>query len=252
MHVEAITDSPSLPARACRPGFTLVELLVVIGIIAVLVAMLMPVFRTATGSARRVVCQNNLRQIVVAVRAYAQDNDSVIPIWHLQFRDPSYHTSVPGGVATADPEGQFFQNGRIWRYLQNEDVYRCPEYPERRTGTVNPVWGYPPAWTYSINGQPAITNGNADWSVKRDAVRPSPTRVMMMMEQSPNDYYAFDNGVMLFWWPPSAQDDSLGYFHKGGGNVAYYDDHIEWMLRDEYTRLAADRDLSKAFFGGAW
>lgn len=63
----------------CRVGFTLVELLVVIAIIAILVAILMPVFSNYVVAAKRGACISNMRQIGVGIAAYAGDNDGLIP-----------------------------------------------------------------------------------------------------------------------------------------------------------------------------
>jgi len=62
-----------------RSGFTLIELLVVIAIIAILAAILFPVFAKAREKARQVKCINNQRQIVLAVQMYTQDNNEVLP-----------------------------------------------------------------------------------------------------------------------------------------------------------------------------
>jgi prepilin-type N-terminal cleavage/methylation domain-containing protein/prepilin-type processing-associated H-X9-DG protein len=62
-----------------REGFTLVELLVVVAIIAVLAALLAPIFQNSIAASRRAACISNLRQIGVGIAAYAADNDGVIP-----------------------------------------------------------------------------------------------------------------------------------------------------------------------------
>src|SRR5688500_17220008 len=62
-----------------RRAFTLIELLVVIAIIAILAAILFPVFAQARESARRTSCTNNMKQVTTAVLMYSQDYDEVLP-----------------------------------------------------------------------------------------------------------------------------------------------------------------------------
>jgi len=84
-------------------GFTLIELLVVIAIIAVLAAILFPVFAQAREKARQTTCLNNQRQIVLYIHMYAQDNDEMLPggnIWNLLPIDRNV-LSCPSEVTTA-------------------------------------------------------------------------------------------------------------------------------------------------------
>src|SRR5438132_6104464 len=68
-------------STAARPAFTLIELLVVIAIIAILAAILFPVFAQAREKARQATCLSNLKQIGLGVLMYAQDYDETMPIW---------------------------------------------------------------------------------------------------------------------------------------------------------------------------
>ena len=75
-----------------RSGFTLIELLVVIAIIAILAAILFPVFQQVRENARRTACISNGKQIGLAVIEYTQDSDEAMPIFQ------AYNTAASGGA----------------------------------------------------------------------------------------------------------------------------------------------------------
>lgn len=99
-----------------RRGFTLIELLVVIAIIAILAAILFPVFAQAREKAREIACISNLRQIGMAVRMYVQDHDETMPIFQAYNTQPA--ADLPGhkGIETA-----------LQPYCKSVDVFRCPD-----------------------------------------------------------------------------------------------------------------------------
>ena len=123
--------------RPARRAFTLVELLVVIGIIAVLISILLPALGKARESARAVVCQSNQRQLMGAFLMFANEHQGSLPgnYWdsiHQQPKDPEKRDWLlgdnpnQGNQALQILDGP--QKGTIFRYVKDPRVYRCPAY----------------------------------------------------------------------------------------------------------------------------
>lgn len=106
-----------------RSGFTLIELLVVIAIIAILAAILFPVFARARENARRTSCQSNLKQIGLALAQYEQDYDEHTPV-----------VDENSGYTWFQP---------LQPYIKNERVFRCPSLSESPVAAQS---------DYAING----------------------------------------------------------------------------------------------------
>jgi prepilin-type N-terminal cleavage/methylation domain-containing protein/prepilin-type processing-associated H-X9-DG protein len=106
-----------------KRGFTLIELLVVIAIIAILAAILFPVFAKAREKARQTTCLNNIKQLCTAVLQYAQDYDETL---NSCYAGTAEHISVRRWyyVSQTNP-------GMLYPYVKNQQVFICP------TGTGN-------------------------------------------------------------------------------------------------------------------
>ena len=106
--------------KARRTGFTLIELLVVIAIIAILAAILFPVFAQARERARAVSCLSNTRNIGVGLYMYVQDYDELMPTEFAQITTPETAV-IPGGGAWIIP-----YDIQILPYIKNDQVFGCP------------------------------------------------------------------------------------------------------------------------------
>jgi prepilin-type N-terminal cleavage/methylation domain-containing protein/prepilin-type processing-associated H-X9-DG protein len=95
--------------RADPSGFTLIELLVVVAIIAILAAILFPVFAQAREKARQTGCLSHLKQIGTAAQMYAQDYEEVLP-----------------GTELGEGEGEYFWIEMLSPYTRNREIARCP------------------------------------------------------------------------------------------------------------------------------
>src|SRR5687768_15561281 len=110
-----------------QSGFTLIELLVVIAIIAILAAILFPVFAQAREKARQTSCLSNMKQQGLAVMLYAQDYDETVPPWWVWNRVPT------------NPKGWgeiYYWYVNLLPYVKSRDMFRCP--------SANGPSGYPP------------------------------------------------------------------------------------------------------------
>ena len=104
-----------------RAAFTLIELLVVIAILALLAAILFPVFGRARENARRTNCLNNLKQIGIGLLAYTQDYDEMmIADWF----GPDTGPTEPKGTGA----GRYKWMDAIYPYVKNEAVFNCPSH----------------------------------------------------------------------------------------------------------------------------
>jgi prepilin-type N-terminal cleavage/methylation domain-containing protein/prepilin-type processing-associated H-X9-DG protein len=143
-----------------RKGFTLIELLVVIAIIAILAAILFPVFAQARAKAKQTSCLSNMKQIGLGLMMYAEDYDQTLP---------SSYYYLNG--ATSD-NGYMHWSGMIMPYVKNEKIFVCPENP---FGGFAPTC-YDPATT---SAPPFQTPKNTYQDVQAERMCYTPNELLM-------------------------------------------------------------------------
>lgn len=225
------------PVMRVRRGFTLIELLVVIAIIAILAAILFPVFAKAREAARKTSCASNLRQVGLAILSYTQDYDETYPY------DPyAYGRGIGYG-------GNQFANDTAWvyrvlPYIKNQAVFQCPSATPN-TGTPQPKTNLIGYW---VNGALFATNGNQPASL---AALPAPADIPMAFDGI--DGTNRDHVVFRPFWSDATTFQDSGSFDIAGTNGQPYrtgahNDSVNCLWADGHVKTARNRDLKAAAY----
>lgn len=228
-----------------RRGFTLIELLVVIAIIAILAAILFPVFAQAREAARKTQCLSNVRQIGTAYQMYLQDYDETFPP-HVTER-----TAPAGTPDTAVGRAPFTYKTKLQPYVKNEGLFKCPSAP---------AWPAPAAgqWYTTDYGNnhneanlPTSTNqawyqANPDFGFNETTTLAGiaqPASFILVGDAGRSDATASRGGMYPQPWAfDVATQARFLQRHQGGGNIAYADGHAKWTKAEKTWRSGTDND----------
>jgi prepilin-type N-terminal cleavage/methylation domain-containing protein/prepilin-type processing-associated H-X9-DG protein len=225
-------------------GFTLIELLVVIAIIAILAAILFPVFAKAREKARQITCASNEKQLGIGILQYVQDYDE-------RFSPGVSWQYYTGGWAIP-----------IYTYVKSVGVYSCPDDPEEYNN-----WN---VVSYAMNDT-LLGDGNPGDAPTTLAQLNAPASTVMLCEVSGSTIQSISGGSQDYstgatmdtkFWGGSCSDNNARYstgeppgqalnlfstfitgIHTNGANYLVADGHVKWLPA---SRISPGKDATNA------
>ena len=193
-----------------RCGFTLVELLVVVGILALLTALLLPVFGRVRENGRRAACQSNLHQIGLAMQEYLQDND---------------HRYLPANIGFPHPHP-------LLAYVGDSRVFVCPDISEAQQERLGQEGGISLDYQYDEFRLLTRSAPMGPWYAITDSAIAHPAALWLYK----------DSTQTQFLWrklpAPCGHPVIGGTLHAGGGNYLFADGHVRWLMPEGFATVA--------------
>jgi prepilin-type N-terminal cleavage/methylation domain-containing protein/prepilin-type processing-associated H-X9-DG protein len=205
-----------------RPAFTLIELLVVIAIIAILAAILFPVFAQAREKARATLCLSNLKQVGLGLQMYAQDYDEVLPPGNFAFHFNDLTKAPPNYLGSLTP------------YTKNSAIYTCPSTRLLSSlGYSAKDWDPTPISSASLLGNGVVLG-------RPLAVVPNPADIIYVQENGFKTNAAQvrpvlsnpKKGTYQYWHWDQGNDrprEAYSNVHSEGGNLVFADGHAKYQ-----------------------
>ncbi|NLO73165.1 MAG: prepilin-type N-terminal cleavage/methylation domain-containing protein [candidate division WS1 bacterium] len=217
-----------------RHGFTLIELLVVIAIIAILAAILFPVFARARAKALQASCLSNTKQLGLSFAMYATDYDNKLPTYNNgsvvdKITNPFGQATCGGGRASGidDDHPVNTANAAAMAYLKNLQILQCPSDPAK-TRNLSYTWNELFA------------------NCPQDQIMMPANKIIMIDQCSITDFtfIRWDAGEAEYLGSWTSFLEPANYVHNSGLNCLYVDGHAKWLSKNLWPKAyPASSDL---------
>jgi prepilin-type N-terminal cleavage/methylation domain-containing protein/prepilin-type processing-associated H-X9-DG protein len=237
-----------------RKGFTLIELLVVIAIIAILAAILFPVFAQARAKARQTTCSSNQKQLLTGLMMYRSDYDE----WFTPHFTPNNPTTPPGGYWNPPSQDWFWQQIAM-AYLKSDQVWRCPS---SRAPNLSPLRCHL-GMNRGLTQAGSCTGWDPAWPDRPNPCRPlkeseirRPAETYLIMDAGGYSVHGYPTGGVpapgpangmnyipgfslnstINWNQAPVREDANNARHSEGVLVGFVDGHVKWTKVDPMVK----------------
>ena len=229
-----------MSTRPQSRGFTLIELLVVIAILAILAAILFPVFQKVRENARRTACLSNLKQIGLGLTQYSQDSDETLP------RNWSGPGSYCAGQTDGVGGGCYKWMDAVYPFVKSEAVFNCPDesfpieyfgggcglnngysYRKGNPNCGNTEWNF---GSYTVN--------NAYYDGTDNVTTPAGSALSKLQDPS-GTVWATDGHYFEFFWANKASTPTIGSLEGHSAfqyMVGRHDDRVNTLYCDGHAK----------------
>ncbi len=223
------------PVRFRYAGFTLIEILIALGIISALAALAFPVFSKVKEKSRYATCTGNLEQLALATQQYVQDNDGVFPLGY--------------NLASIRPpkEPRILWHHRLRPYVKTHSVYFCPTMSSLAPWSYSEFESSNYTYNYSsLNKRNFFAGEN---SPNHEATVQFPSTTFLNTESvglppNPNGGFGPPEPELGRVVPsPCGKRLALSaVVHSGGANYSFVDGHVKWLLPEAAAQAVCDSD----------